>query len=105
MPTHDNLQEAFAGESHEFKSMYPPFVKEAQEEKNKAAERSFRFALAVEEIHHNLYEEALKSVKSNNDLPERKIYVCEVFGNTVYDHAPEKCPMCSASQSTFTEIE
>ena len=84
---------------------YPPFLKEAQEEGNKSAERSFRFALAVEEIHHSLYNEALKSVKAGKDLPEKKIYVCEVCGNTVNDTPPEKCPVCSASQSKFTEID
>jgi rubrerythrin len=103
--TEDNLKTASAGESHEFKSMYPPFVKEANEEGNSAAERSFKFALAVEEIHHNLYEDAITSVNSGKDLPERKIYVCEVCGNTVYDHAPEKCPICNAVQSKFTEID
>ncbi|MBW1846248.1 MAG: rubrerythrin family protein [Deltaproteobacteria bacterium] len=103
--TEENLVSAVEGESHEFENMYPPFLKEAQEEGNKPAERSFRFALAVEEIHHSLYNEALESVKAGKDLPEKKIYVCEVCGNTVYDNPPEKCPVCSASQSKFTEID
>lgn len=102
--TEENLVSAAEGESHEFNSMYPPFLKEAQEEGNKSAERSFKFALAVEEIHHNLYNEALESVKTGKDLPEKKIFVCEVCGNTVYDNPPEKCPVCNASQSKFAEI-
>lgn len=103
--TEENLVSAVEGEAHEFKSMYPPYLKEAREEGKKAAEISFKFALAVEETHHNLYEAALESVKSGNDLPDRKIYVCEVCGHTVYDNAPEKCPVCNAPRSEFSEIE
>lgn len=103
--TEENLVSAAEGESHEFKNMYPPFLKEAQTDGNKSAELSFKFALAVEEIHHKLYEEALKSIKAGNDLPGKKIYVCDVCGNTVYDDTPEKCPICGALQSKFMEIE
>ena len=103
--TEQNLQEAVEGESHEFKSMYPPFLEEAQRENNKQAEISFKFALAVEEIHHDLYQNALTSVKAGSDLPEKKIYTCEVCGNTVYDEAPEKCPVCNAPRAQFKEIK
>ena len=89
--TEENLEAAVEGEGHEFKSMYPPFVKEAQVEGNKAAEISFRNALAVEEIHHGLYQDALEAVKAGNDLSGKKIYVCGICGNTVYDEKPEKC--------------
>lgn len=103
--TTENLQSAADGEAYEFKEMYPPFLKEAQEEGVKPAEFSFKFALAVEEIHHGLYQEALTSVQAGNDLPQRKVYVCEVCGNTVYDGAPDKCPICGALREKFTEIE
>ncbi|MFA4910656.1 MAG: hypothetical protein WC649_06425 [Desulfobacteria bacterium] len=53
---------------------------------------------------NNLYNEALKSVQAGSNLPKKKIYVCEVCGNTVYDQAPEKCPVCSASRAKFKEI-
>ena len=102
--TERNLLEAVEGESHEFKSMYPPFLQEAQQEKNKSAEISFKFALAVEEVHHRLYNEALKSVQAGSDLPKKNIYVCEVCGNTVYNEAPEKCPVCNAPRAKFKEI-
>ena len=42
--TVDNLKTAIAGETHEFKKMYPEFIAEAQKEGNKAAERSFKWA-------------------------------------------------------------
>ncbi len=103
--TMDNLQAAISGEGHEFKEMYPGFLSEAEKEKNTAAAVSFRNALVVEEIHHNLYSEALESVRNGKDLPRQDIFVCEVCGNTVYGHAPDKCPVCSAPKSKFTKIQ
>jgi len=100
----ENLQAAVEGEGYEFKEMYPPFLKLAQEEGDKAAEFSFKNALAVEEIHHDLYQKALEAVKTGNDLADRKVYVCGVCGNTVYDEAPEKCPVCNVPQKNFTEV-
>jgi len=49
--TLENLKVAVAGETHEFKSMYPDMIEEAKEEGNKTAERSFVFANEVEKVH------------------------------------------------------
>jgi rubrerythrin len=94
--TQENLQAAIDGEGYEFKQMYPGFLAEAEKEGNKPAVSSFQNALAVEEIHHGLYTEALESVKSGSDLPETKIFVCQVCGNTVRGQAPDACPVCGA---------
>jgi rubrerythrin len=102
--TAENLQEAVGGEGHEFREMYPPFLQEAIDEGVVPAQFSFKFALAVEEIHHALYEQAVAAVQGSKDLPERKIYVCAVCGNTVYDEAPDKCPVCNTSGDRFSEI-
>ena len=102
--TQENLQQAVEGEGHEFKNMYPPFLAEAEKEGNKPAAFSFKNALAVEEIHHGLYGEALNAVKSGSDLPETKILVCQVCGNTVKDEAPDNCPICNAAKDKFIEI-
>jgi rubrerythrin len=102
--TASNLEEASKGEAYEFESMYPEFLAEAEKEDNKPAMFTFKNALAVEGIHHNLYNAALESVESGKDLPERKILVCPVCGNTVYDHAPERCPVCNIPGSRFNEV-
>ena len=60
--TVENLKEAISGETHEFKSMYPDMIEAAKEEGNKAAERSFAYANAVEEVHANLYQKTLDSL-------------------------------------------
>lgn len=102
--TTENLKEAIGGEGYEFREMYPPFLEAAKEEGDKTAEISFKNALAVEEIHHNLYEKALHSVQEKQDLPERTVYICEVCGNTVYDEAENPCSVCGAPKEKFTEV-
>jgi rubrerythrin len=66
---------------------------------------SFKNALAVEEIHHGLYTEALNAVKAGSDLPAAKIYVCPVCGNTVIGDAPDKCPICNVPKDRFFEVK
>jgi len=102
--TAENLQEAIAGEGFEFQQMYPPYLEEAKREGDMMAEVSFRNALAVEEIHHDLYQKAAAAVKVGGDLAVRPVYVCEICGNTVYDEAPDKCQVCSVPKDRFTLI-
>ena len=52
--TKQNLQAAIAGEAHEFKEMYPAFIKDAQAEGNTEAVTSFRNANSVERTHYEL---------------------------------------------------
>lgn len=102
--TADNLEAAIAGEGHEFQSMYPGFVAQAEAEGNKPAVISFRNAMAVEEVHHGLYQQALAAVKAGHDLAEAKIWVCPVCGDTFVGEAPDTCPVCGAKRAAFLEI-
>ena len=99
-----NLQAAVDGEADEFKSMYPEFLAEAESEGNQAAIVSFKNALAVEEIHHGLYQQALESVNGGQDLPPAPIWVCRICGNTVTGDCPDQCGVCSALKENFTEV-
>lgn len=100
-----NLEEAAEGESHEFTNMYPEFISEAEKEGNQAALTSFKNAMAVEKIHHDMYNKALGAVKNGKDLEEARIYVCSVCGNTVLNAAPDVCPICGVPHDKFNEIE
>jgi len=102
--TAENLQAAIDGEGYEFKNMYPGFVEEAQKESNRAAEVTFKTAMAVEQIHHGLYSEALAAVQSGIDLFSAPIYVCEACGNTVIGEVPDTCPICGVPREKFSEI-
>jgi len=97
-----NLKEAVAGETHEFKNMYPPMIEMAKEEGEKAAERSFTYANEVEKIHAALYQKALDTL--DNPTPT-DYYVCKVCGHTHENEAPEKCPVCGANKNAFDKID
>jgi rubrerythrin len=99
--TADNLKTAVAGETHEFKKMYPEFIAEAKKEGNKDAERSFTYANAVEKIHAGLYQKAMDNLGKNEDAD---YYVCSVCGMTVEKEAPDKCPVCGAAKKAFFKV-
>ncbi|UCG46418.1 MAG: rubrerythrin family protein [Phycisphaerales bacterium] len=69
--TKENLQEAINGESFEFQQMYPGYISEAHREGHKAALVSFQNAMAVEQVHHSLYIEALNVLGSGRDMRKR----------------------------------
>ena len=103
--TAENLKVAVEGESHEFKTMYPDFAKEAQAKGNKAALASFQNAMAVEEVHAGLYSDAAKVLAEGGDMPDETIYVCGICGNTIIGEAPDTCQVCGASKSKFEPVE
>jgi rubrerythrin len=102
--TAENLQAAMDGEGYEFQKMYPEFLAEAGKEGNRAAEITFRNALAVEEVHHGLYGEALKAINDGKDMAATSIFVCSVCGNTVLGEPPDVCPICNARRDKFFEV-
>ena len=76
--TKENLQEAVAGETHEFKIMYPAMIEAAKVEGHKEAERSFVFANEVEKIHAGLYQRMLDNLDGAKDA--YSYYICPVCG-------------------------
>ncbi len=100
--TADNLKVAVAGETHEFKNMYPEMIQDAKEEGNKTAERSFVFANEVEKVHAELYQNALDNM---DNLEDADYYVCSVCGMTVEHEAPDSCPVCGAKASAFFKVD
>jgi rubrerythrin len=100
--TLSNLEDALGGETFEFTQMYPPYVAEAKQEGNAAAERSFAYAMTVEKTHADLYTAALAAAKAGMDIAAKKFYVCPVCGHTVADGQPDKCPVCGTLK--FDEI-
>lgn len=95
--TIDNLKDAVAGETHEYKDMYPDFVKEAEAAGNKAALMSFSFAMKAEEVHARLYQEALENL---NQTEEVFYYLCPVCGN-IEKVRPDKCSICGVPGDKF----
>ncbi|MCD6297423.1 MAG: rubrerythrin family protein [Deltaproteobacteria bacterium] len=101
--TTENLKEAIAGETHEYKDMYPAMIETAKEEGNKSAERSFTFANSVEKVHADLYQNALDNLDSPGDVD--CYYVCSVCGYTCENEPPDICPVCRAKSKAFMKVE
>ena len=101
--TKENLQEAIAGETHEFKKMYPEMIEAAKTEGNKAAQRSFNFANEVEKIHAQLYQKLLDNMEKSQE--NYSYYVCPVCGLTAEKAAPGVCPVCGTKGEMFKKIE
>jgi len=100
--TRENLTEAVSGETHEFQSMYPQMIADAEAEGVKGALRSFNFANEVEKIHAGLYQKAVEQLGNNEDVD---YHVCQICGNTVEGEPPDKCPVCGALKKMFKKVE
>ncbi|MFZ5808554.1 MAG: rubrerythrin family protein [Chloroflexota bacterium] len=101
--TAENLQAAIGGENYEVESMYPGFITDAEQEGEKQALRSFKWAWEVEKVHEELYRKALETLEQNGDTFD--YYVCPFCGYTHERGAPEKCPVCGAPGSKFERIQ
>jgi rubrerythrin len=99
--TKENLEDALAGETHEFKTMYPEMISHAKEEAQKSAEVSFDYANKVEEYHAKLYKEALAAP---DKFPVQDYYICKVCGYTAAKDVPEVCPVCGANTKAFFKV-
>ena len=95
--TADNLKDAVNGETEEFDKMYPEFLKQAQEEGNQAAIKTFSYAMQAEGVHAKLYKEALANLE---DEEEVFYYLCPVCGN-IEKYVPDKCPICGVPGTKF----
>ncbi len=100
--TRENLLEAIAGETHEFKNMYPQMIADAELEDAAQARRSFTYANAVEKVHAELYQEALETLGATTESYD--YFICPVCGHTVPKAAPESCEVCGAKGSVFFKV-
>ena len=103
--TAENLEAAIGGENYEVISMYPPMLAEAGEDGDRRAAQSFKYALAVEQVHEELYRKAAESFAQGKDAPATEYYVCPVCGFTHEGPLTGKCPVCSTPAERFGKID
>lgn len=101
--TKENLQEAIAGETHEFKKMYPEMIAAAKAEGNRDAERSFNYANEVEKVHAQLYQKLLDNLGATKEV--YSYYVCPVCGYTSEKEPPGTCPVCGTPGRMFKKVD
>jgi rubrerythrin len=101
--TVENLKCAVAGETYEFKEMYPPMLEQAVRENHKA-KRMFGYAPAAEEVHANLYLIALEAAQQGKDLEVSEIFLCPVCGHIEFGAPESACPICGALASKYVKL-
>ena len=105
--TVENVEDAIKGESYEFETMYPGFIKDAEAENVNHAKKSFTWALDTEKKHHEYYRLALLALQAHNIDPlPSEYFVCPKCGNT-YDAetVKEKCDFCGTKNEKFIDIK
>ena len=101
--TAENLRAAIAGETYEYKEMYPPMLAQAESE-NHRAKRMFGYAVEAEAVHAKLYEMALEAVSQGKDLAEANFYLCPVCGHIELGSRPDNCPICGLKGDRFLAL-
>jgi rubrerythrin len=103
--TKENLEAAIKGETHESKEMYPAFEEKAKKDKNKAAEKEFKFAKEAEAVHAKLYKEQLDRIdKGKGKEQTKQFYVCPRCGNIVDKTGMGFCPICGTPLKKFIPV-
>jgi len=97
----ENLAAAIAGENFEVDEMYPAYIAVATAQGEKAAQRSFTWALEAEKVHAGMYQRAKDAVDAGKDVTLGKVYVCGVCGWTGEGEPPDRCPLCNAPREKF----
>lgn len=101
--TADNLKAAIAGETYEYKEMYPPMHERATASGHKAA-RMFGYAVKAEEVHARLFTMALEAVERGEDLTGVDFFLCPICGHIELGKAPDTCPICGAKGEKFVRM-
>ena len=101
--TLQNLEAAVKGETYEFTEMYPPMVRQAEEEKHKGR-HMLGYANAAEEVHARLFQQALAAMKGGQDLSKMDVYLCPVCGDIEFGSPPDKCPICGAPAARYQKV-
>lgn len=96
--TESNLQSSFERETTVNEITYPQFIREAEDEGERAAALTFGQARDVEERHAALYKHALGAMLRDET---RDYYVCQVCGYVTEREVPDQCPICNAGRNKF----
>lgn len=104
--TKENLEDAIEGESYEFFTMYPEFIKNANKAGNYMAQISLTYAYKVEEKHRDFYIKALEALENNNVRSLPSVYfLCPTCGNTYDSVAPKRCEISMTNAENFLKLD
>jgi len=104
--TKENLEDAIKGESYEVATMYPEFIKTANDEGVNIAMISFNYAFQTEKKHKAMYENALEKLNTGKANELSSLYmVCTTCGNTYDSQAPKRCGISMTPRERFLTIK
>lgn len=98
--TAENLQTAIDGETYEFTTMYPNFIKDAETEKVQGALVSYNYAQDAEKGHAKIYADVLAQIATPEALASI-YYLCPKCGNTYANTPSESCELCQTGEGDF----
>ncbi len=104
--TKENLQDAIKGESYEVATMYPGFIKTANDGNIALATISFNYAYQTEQKHKVFYQNALDQLNNGKEkqLPS-KYFVCQTCGNTYDTEVPNRCGISMTPKDRFLTVK
>ena len=98
--TQENLESAFEKENLA-STVYPQFVREANEEGNTSVATVLSYSRDVEKGHAKLYRKALAHMMAEERV---EYYVCQVCGYVSDAVLPDECPICGAPKEKFRKV-
>jgi len=101
--TLENLKTSINGETYEMQTMYPGFIRNAENEKAAEAAKSFTWAWDGEKRHLNHYRQIeLAIAKGNENGLFFEWYVCPICGNICNpSNVKENCDFCLTKKVNF----
>lgn len=103
--TKENLAGDIKGEAYEATSMYPAFIKSAENADNQIGIVSLTYAMKTEKKHNLMYIDAHNALENNSvkTLPS-VFYVCSLCGDTYANKVPARCTFCMTKSEKFMKI-
>lgn len=102
--TRENLETAIQGESYEWDTQYPAFLKQAIADANPRAIRSLKYAKTAEGEQVKLFNEALSQMNHLKGTERTVYYVCPTCGFITRDTSFSRCPTCFTRSEAFEVV-
>jgi rubrerythrin len=100
----DNILAAATSEHYAITRIYPAFIEDARVDRNEHAQITFDYALKSEQVHNQIFEAALTTVKNGKSVENEARFICNQCGNLVKLEIPEKCSICGSTSDKFKQV-
>ena len=78
-------------------------LEQAEKEDHKA-KRMFKYAVAAEDVHAQLYKLALAAAEQGKDLDVTDFYLCPVCGHIEFGKPEDNCPICGTLAAKYVRL-